>query len=421
MKKLQAKVAIVGAGPAGSSSANALVLNGAEGVALIDKARFPRDKACGDGIGPGAVLMMKQFGLSDRLSAHSPIKYLAVSGPSGISAKGPLPVVRGSPPIGYTIPRFIFDNYLTAAALERGVLDYTGHELEEASFADGAWNLRLKTDSGEKILLVANVLIGADGARSKVRRTLGVPLNSDRHTGTAVRIYAKTSHRQFDALQIDFVRKLLPGYGWLFPIDKTRANVGIGIDLDNYKKQTRHLEDLLEIYKQALDPSIEYDDKSYLAYILPYGSELPRVAHPLLRAALVGDAGSMINPLTGEGIFYGMCAGGILGELLAPALKADSLVKIDSALIEYQSQFSKRFKPHFQLNWLMKERVEIPDWCDMVINACARDKVVLGDLIGLMMGEASDPKISTLLRIAAQNLPSLARKFFPLSWYPQAS
>lgn len=404
MKAVHVQVAIVGAGPAGASTANALLLNGAKEIALIDKAQFPRDKACGDGIGPGAVQMMKKLGLGDQLSIHRPIRYLAISGPSGAGAKGPLPVVGTSSPIGYTIPRTVFDNYIAKAAIGRGALDYTGCQLEEAHFENDLWELTLKTGNGEPITLFATVLIGADGARSKVRRTLGVPLNSDRHTGTAARIYARTSHKSFDSLQIDFARGLLPGYGWVFPADQTRANIGIGIDLDNYKKQNKHLKDLFEIYKQTLDSHIEYDDASYLAYILPYGSELPRLAHPRKRAALLGDAGSMVNPLTGEGIYYGMYAGVILGELLAPAINGGSLVRIDTTLIEYQSKFNKHFKPHFQLNWSMKEKIELPYWCDMVINACARDSVVLSDLIDLMMGEASDPKFRTLFRIFARNL-----------------
>ena len=404
MEKRHFAVAVIGGGPAGASCALRLLKQGVQNVALVDRARFPRDKSCGDGIGPGAVQLMEKLGLSEALKNHTPIRYLSVSGPSGVRAKGPLPKVGGSTPVGYTIPRLTFDNYIAQAALAAGACDLTGYLLEDAVF-DGHWTLTLKENgTGQRITHTAGVVIGADGARSKVRRALNVPPNSDRHTGTAVRIYAEASQSNFDSLQIDFEKTLLPGYGWLFPIDQKRANIGVGIDLDNYKKGKHHLQHLLESYKQALGGSVEYDDKSYNAYILPYGSEMPRLAHPSKLAALVGDAGSMVNPLTGEGIFYGMFAGDLLGHHLAPALAADSRREIEKALLLYERRFRIRFQAHYELNWTMKEKVEIPIWCNMVINACRKDRVVLGDLIDLMMGDKKDIQFETMLRIVSRNL-----------------
>ncbi|MGH6848365.1 MAG: geranylgeranyl reductase family protein [Methylocella sp.] len=399
------QVAVAGSGPAGASCAISLLMNGARNVALIDKARFPRDKACGDGIGPGAVQMLKKLGLGDRLQAHARIPYLAVSGPSGVRAKGPLPHIGGEIPDGYTIPRYVFDNYIAQSALDHGATDYTGKLLEHASFEDRRWLLSVKdSQTGERATITADVLAGADGARSRVRRALNVPDNSDRHTGTAVRIYASSASSNFDALQIDFLRELLPAYGWLFPIDKTRANIGVGIDLDRYKRKRRHLREILRCYQKKLGSHIGYDEMSYLAYILPYGSELPRLAHPEEQAALIGDAGSMINPLTGEGIFYGMFAGELLGRLLARALEKPDFSTIAAALIGYESQFRLRFRRHFDLNWNMKKKVEIPQWCNMVINACRKDKIVMGDLIDLMMGDKKDIEFGMLFRIFARNL-----------------
>ncbi len=398
-------VAVAGSGPAGASCAISLLMNGAGNVALIDKARFPRDKACGDGIGPGAVQIVKRLGLGDKLRAHARVHYLAVSGPSGVRTKGPLPHVGGEIADGYTIPRFIFDNYLAQSALDRGAIDYTGKLLDQASFEDGRWVLSLKDSlSGEQTAITAEVLVGADGARSRVRRALKVPNNSDHHTGAAVRIYGNSVSSHFYALQIDFQRELLPAYGWLFPIDKTRANIGIGIDLDHYKRKRRHLREILECYRKTIDTHVEYDETSYLANILPYGSELPRLAHPEERAALIGDAGSMINPLTGEGIFYGMFAGELLGRILARAVEKPDFSTIAVALTEYESQFRHRFRRHFDLNWKMKEKAGIALWCNMVINACRKDKIVMEDLSDLVMGDKKDVELGILFRIFARNL-----------------
>jgi menaquinone-9 beta-reductase len=403
-------VAVIGAGPAGASCAISLLRSGVTSIALVDKAKFPRDKSCGDGIGPGAVQMMRQLGLGSMLERHLSIRYLSVSGPSGVRARGPLPPVGGAPPIGYTIPRLEFDNYLFEGALHNGAFDLTGQQLENADFSDGRWLLTLKDMvSGIRSNITADMLVGADGARSKVRRLLGVPMNSDRHTGTAVRIYAEAEKGNFDALQIDFDKSLLPAYGWLFPIDKKRANIGIGMDLDNYKKKKVHLEELLDSYKKSLNGGIVYDDSSYSAYILPYGSEMPRLAHPGKKAALIGDAGSMINPLTGEGIFYGMFAGELLGSSIAPHLcEQTSRVKFDLALMDFESQFRRRFTSHYRTNWSMKEKVEVPWWCDMVVNACKKDQVVLATLIDLMMGDKEHIDIGVMMRIGIRNIPFFA-------------
>jgi menaquinone-9 beta-reductase len=397
-------VAVVGSGPAGASCAISLLMNGGKNLALIDKARFPRDKACGDGIGPGAAQMLKKLGLGDKLKAHARIHCLAVSGPSGVRAKGPLPQIGGEIPDGYTIPRYVFDNYLAQSAFDHGAIDYTGKLLEHANFDDRRWILSLKDgQTGEQTTITADVLIGADGARSKVRRALNISANSDRHTGAAVRIYATAADSNFDALQIDFVRELLPAYGWLFPIGKARANIGVGIDLDRYKRKRCHLKEILRCYQKELGLRIEYDETSYLAHILPYGSELPRLAHPAEQAALIGDAGSMINPLTGEGIFYGMFAGELLGRLVARAIERPDLLGTSTALIEYENQFRCRFVRHFDLNWKIKKKVEISRWCNMVINACRKDKIVLGGIIDLMMGDKKDVELRMLFRVLARN------------------
>jgi geranylgeranyl reductase family protein len=404
------QVAVVGAGPTGASCAVALRMHGAASVALIDQSRFPRDKSCGDGIGPGAVAVMRALGLEAALQPHFAVQHLSVSSPSGIRARGPLPEIDGAVPVGYTVPRRQFDNVLVEAALARGAADRTGLRLENAVWDGRRWELTLKNpQSGGPARLTADYLIGADGARSRVRRALGVPMNSDRHTGMAVRIYAQTNGAPFDALQIDFLGSLLPGYGWVFPIDATRANIGVGIDVSTYKRRGTHLKRLLGYYRASLGGDIAYDEDSALAFLLPYGSELPRLAHPDVHAALAGDAASMINPLTGEGIFYGLFAGELLGRRLGEALRGKNAAACRTALEDYERSFRERFVVHFALNERIKRRIESAWLCDMAVNACRNDDVVLRQAIEVMMGDKRHIGLGTLLRVALRGwrLPAL--------------
>lgn len=146
MSEAHFTIAVVGAGPAGASAANALCLGGVRDVALIDRARFPRDKVCGDGITEGAVDVLKEFDLGHLLAPHALISRVVVTAPSGAQAAME-PVAGERPlPIAYVIPRKVFDAALVSAALLRGAADFTGFKLEKADRCDGRWSLEL---SGE--------------------------------------------------------------------------------------------------------------------------------------------------------------------------------------------------------------------------------------------------------------------------------
>lgn len=389
-------VAIIGAGPSGSAAACACRQNGVPSVALIDKATFPRDKSCGDGLGPGVVRVMEELDLGDALDAFEPINALAVSSPSGLTVSGPLPLVGGKKPVGYVIPRKKFDDILFRSAVASGATDLSGNEFVGAEFDASArvWKISLSSQ-GDSRVVTARYLVGADGPRSKVRRILGQPFNDDDHTGTAVRVYCRGTGGSDAALRLDFMKQLLPAYGWVFPIDKETANIGVGIDVSRYQERKRHLNTLLADY-EALLPHLSCDPSTRLAFILPYGSQLPKLSFASQQAALIGDAGSMVNPLTGEGIYYGMWAGQELGKHLATALKRGTA----SLLSRYELEFRAKFEEHYKTNQIMKKRVAHPVWCDFVLSACAGDKRILGELIDLMMGDRKHLSLALLGKIA---------------------
>jgi len=400
-------LAIVGAGPAGASCAMSACLAGSKSVALIDAQTFPRDKTCGDGIGPGAIQIMKKLGADEILKSYKSVQFLSISSPSGLEAKGTLPTLDGSKPQGYAIERQVLDNHFFNKAVQYGAIDISGYRLNDAGFDGKSWTLHLsQTASPKKTTTIkARLLVGADGARSKVRRLLGVAMNSNRHTGTAARMYAQSPNGHFDALQINFVRELLPAYGWIFPISGGKANIGIGIDLYNYKNQKHKLADLFFKYREKLPSSIDYDQDSYGAFILPYGSQLAKISHGAKQAALIGDAASMINPLTGEGIYYSMFAGELLGRLVAKAQSGQKgAIAVSLALETFERQFRAKFESHYDINWTMKEKIKGAHWCDIIVRSCARDDKILSDLIEIMMGDKNNIDPTTIFRIVARNL-----------------
>ena len=344
------EIAVVGAGPAGATCAVAALQNGASRVALIDRATFPRDKCCGDGIGPGAVVLLEKIGAGHVFADRTPIDHISLSSPGGHLAKGHVPTVGGSVSRGYAIPRLHFDHGLFRHALSAGATDLTGRRCADARFENGRWTLNLALPGGEPQTITADVLIGADGARSKIRRILGEKLNSDQHSAAAIRIYARSAGRRFDALHIGFSESLNPGYGWLFPTTPHEANIGVGMGLAAFKAAGLSLEALLADYRASLGDDLVYDEASISTFILPFASHMPRLAHGAVNAALIGDAGSMINPLSGEGIFYGMYAGELVGRLLGERLRTTAPEPVAAALERYETRFRAKFGAHFQVN-----------------------------------------------------------------------
>jgi len=392
---------VIGAGPAGASAASVLCEKKGLRVALVDREQFPRDKCCGDGLGPGVVECLKRLGLLDKLSHLSAIKNASVGGPSGVEASGYLPTIGGKTAIGYVVPRKQFDHMLFENSLQLGANDFSGHACTGIRFdsVKGLWTVTLKRmRDGYVQNLYCRVLIGADGATSKVRRFLGVPLNSTQTTGVGLRAYG-LAENSVEELRLDFIRSLLPAYGWIFPVGDGVVNFGIGIDALRLQRSDKALRQLLDEYHQLVMDRYRtsFDLTDLQSAPLPYAAPISKLAFNDGPAALIGDAGSMINPLSGEGIFYGMYAGIACAEALHGAF--DSQIPLVQALETFEQNFKDRFARHFESNWKMKQKLASPMWSNLAIKACARDQTILDDFLGVMMGDQHKVSLGTMAKI----------------------
>ena len=125
------------------------------------------------------------------------------------------------------------------------------------------------------------------------------------------------------------------------------------------------MREFLKTYQSSLLDTLSYDDKTRHSQILPLGSQMPPVAYPDLSAALIGDAASMINPLTGEGIFYGMEAGLQLGRGLARAAKTQE--GRAKAVLRYERELRRTFTVHFRENYYLRKLIEKPALFDRML------------------------------------------------------
>jgi menaquinone-9 beta-reductase len=359
-------VAVVGAGPAGSAAALAARRAGAS-VLLLDRADFPRDKPCGDGIAPHTLDVLAGLGVTDVTEGHAPVPALRLVGPDGAAVARPLPRAA------YTVPREVFDARLVATAVAAGaeLRRHTVRRIEptgDGVTLDGRWSAR--------------TVIGADGASSVVRRALGYGPNPHGHLAIAIRGYAAALPGDPEQLIVT-TRARWPAYAWSFPIGDGRANVGYGEVLRGRALSRAYLLDRLDHLLPGTDPT------RLRAHHLPLSTRRPPAGRgPLL---LAGDALSLVNPFTGEGIFYAVLSGSLAG---AAAAEPDPARRYAAAL-------GRRLGRHLRHSGATAWLSRAPRFVDAVVRAAYRDAAVFGRVVDLGLGDGTlDPR--TLGRVARE-------------------
>jgi geranylgeranyl reductase family protein len=294
---------VVGAGPAGSVAALVLARAGAR-VALLDKAAFPRDKACGDLIGPRGVQVLEDLGIA---VPGQRVGDMEVIGPTG--RRVVLHAFPGLtyPGFGMAVPRRRFDALLRQAALDAGAEGYTGRA-DEPRFdgRDRLAGFRIDRRDGRDVEVNAGAVIGADGALSRVGQVAGLVDESRVLWGFAMRAYAPEPPR---LPRILFWEPTpwhgYPGYGWLFPGEPGKTNLGIGVGVrGNRRGGTRPARDLDRFVNDLRQRHMFGPAASSLQGRLGGWLKMGMVGTTPARGRtlLVGDAAGLVNPLQGEGI-----------------------------------------------------------------------------------------------------------------------
>ena len=297
---------VVGAGPAGTAAALTLQRAGLPTV-LVDKATFPRDKCCGDGLTTGALRHLEALGLDPRkIPSWQRVDDIMVRGPRGRTVRFPLP--RGQGTFAAVARRTELDAALVDLTRAADIDVHTGHALADAAARDDEIVLTIE-GIGE---IQAAYVVGADGMWSPLRRALGLQLEGYRGDWHAFRQYfTDVSDRAGRELMVCFDADLLPGYAWSFPLADGRANVGFGIlrgsRLDG-ASMNRRWDDLLQ--RRHLTAFLGPDarpDGPRRAWPIPTRLPGPELAHG--RALFIGDAAALGDPMTGEGIGQALASG----------------------------------------------------------------------------------------------------------------
>ena len=305
-----ADVVVVGAGPAGAAAATTLAQAGRR-VVLVDKATFPRDKICGDGLTTGALRLLEQLGVApEAVGSWTPVQDIHVASPSGHVATFPLPRGRGA--YAVVARRMDLDAALVERARAAGVDVVEGTEVVGAE--ERADRVALTLADGS--VVAAPYVIAADGMWSPLRKLLGTSVPGYLGEWHAFRQYFRNTGPQARQLWVWFEPDLLPGYAWSFPLPDGGANVGFGIQR-GAKIATKEMKALWpELLARphiaaVLGPDAEPESR-HQAWPIP--ARVDDITLAAGRVLWVGDAAAATDPMTGEGIGQALQTGILAAE-----------------------------------------------------------------------------------------------------------
>ena len=314
-ERVTADVVVVGAGPAGAAAAIELRRAGRD-VVVLDKATFPRDKCCGDGLTTLALRELEALGLDpDAVTGWFDVDGAVLRSPSGRQVTVPLP---DDGRFAAVAPRRSLDDALVGLARAAGadVRDGCGFRSLDSTVGDRV------TVEAEGATITARYVVAADGMWSPVRKATGCHDPGYLGEWHGFRQYAHgVTGSAAERLHVWFEADLLPGYAWSFPLPGGRANVGFGVLRDGTRTgaQTKAIwPDLLARphVREALGEGAELEDR-VTAWPIPARIDtLPLAAG---RALFVGDAAAATDVMTGEGIGQALLTGRLAAESIVAA------------------------------------------------------------------------------------------------------
>jgi len=375
-----ADVVVVGAGPGGSATAYWAAAAGLD-VLLLDKASFPRDKVCGDGLTPRAVAELARMGVAIREEdGWIRNRGLRVHG-GGHTIELPWPELSSYPSYGLAMRRSGLDQLLVeharaagAKVLERTAV--TGPLLDERT--GRVVGVRAKGEDGNELVLRAPVVVASDGVSSRLATALGRSPRPDRPMGVAVRTYYRSPLHD-DPWMTSYLElwdgepgasNLMPGYGWIFALGDGTVNVGLGsVSSTNAATKTDY-RDLFGTWMANTPPewgfTKENQDGPVRGAALPMGfNRGPLYGNGVM---LVGDAAGMVSPFNGEGIAYALAAGRVAAEAAAQGLARGSAAGRERAFAGYQTRMKDDLGGYYTLGRIFVKLIEHPQ----VMRACTR-------------------------------------------------
>ncbi|MFD0137951.1 geranylgeranyl reductase family protein [Streptomyces sp. NPDC007148] len=357
-----ADVIVVGAGPAGSTTAYYLAKAGLD-VLLLEKTAFPREKVCGDGLTPRATKQLVSMGIDiSEEAGWLRNKGLRIIG-GGVRLQLDWPDLASYPNYGLVRKRDDFDEQLARQAQKAGARLYERCNVGAPVVDDRTGRItgvhaKLGEDKRE-VTFHAPLVVAADGNSTRLSLAMGLHRREDRPMGVAVRTYFTSPRHDDDYLESWLElwdrrggqERLLPGYGWIFGMGDGTSNVGLGVLNTSAAFKELDWREVLKAWCASMPEDWGYTPENMTGPIR--GAALPmafnRQPHYTKGLLLVGDAGGLVNPFNGEGIAYAMESGQIAADVIVQALARATPAQREMALQNYPKILKDTYGGYYTL------------------------------------------------------------------------
>jgi geranylgeranyl reductase family protein len=420
-------VLVVGGGPSGSSCAYWLAEAGWD-VALVEKKVFPREKTCGDGLTPRSVRQIADMGIEGALAGahrfsglrtHAYGKVLDLAWPDHPSF----------PSYGYVITRHDLDAIVNERAVKAGATVWQGTEAIEPIFEPGPAGpapgalpscvgaVVKDKSTGDTRPVRARYVVVADGANSRFGRALGTTRDRSQPMGMALRgYYTSPGHDQpFIESHLDIRDddgKVVPGYGWIFPLGDGRVNVGVGLLSTDRRWKGVNTSTLMEHFVAWAPKEWELSPSTCLGP--PTGGKLPMglAVGPRVGATtlVVGDAAGSINPFNGEGIAYGYETGRLAAASVGEALCGGGPEALDG----YETRLEDAYGLYFRVARAFIRLISRPELMQLCVGTGMHSESLMSWIFRIMANllrpdetgpaEAAYRVLALIARVAPEGL-----------------
>jgi geranylgeranyl reductase family protein len=384
-----AQVIIVGGGPAGSSTAFFLAQLGVD-VLVLDKARFPRDKACSEYLSPQASRILEAMGALGEVesSGAAQLAGMRVHAPNGATIHGEFAAdhgFRGHRDRGLAVRRTVLDAILLERARAAGARVEENVRVVDLLKEDGRVSGVVRSSADGQQEIRAPLVIGADGLRSVVGRRLGLI----RRAGWPRRIALVTHYSGVGGIS-DFGEMYVDrgGYCGVAPVGNGLFNVAVVVPVSRAAEVAVDRTEFLESWIAEREPLAKLfrnaTRETPVRATGPFATSAKRTWSP--GAALVGDAADFFDPFTGEGIYSALRGGELLASRAADSVRAASQAKGDRILAAYDADRRREFSGKRTVERLIGAAVAFP----ALINRAARVLSARRDMADLLVGVVGD-------------------------------
>jgi len=385
-------VVVVGAGPSGSSAAYFLAKRGID-VILVDKSNFPREKTCGDGLGPRSIQMLEKMGLFDWLisNGHYRCDRLRLFSNDGTYFEAGIPNEDTSHPHFYIASRKNLDQKLIETAEKAGARVFTSCKATDLIYSGATLKgVKVDTDVAE---ISCKVVICADGTHGTFAARTGI--KCVKPDAFAVRAYYDGVKGTDDCINIYFDERISEGYAWVFPTSERSANIGIGLSCQMMKQRSVDIKSLLAWFlKEKNTHPIDLSSAVAVTDIRGAHLRMGYGRYNVLKDGilLTGDAAALISPLTGEGIAYALESGEIAAETVRGALDKGDVSS--RALALYKDKLDKMFLMDHRICEFLRDSLARPALMNRAIRKGSKNSAFAARFASIIMGTS---RASTIL------------------------